>query len=225
MFNREILILVSVACLAAASAAQSPDQTRVVDLTNAAPNPGQWRIVESRSGGPIGTLARPVPPPYVPVTVHLTNCAVGNAGFYFSVEVENNRDLEVQVPVSMNSKLFDQRGTIAFRELLIQLGTATNAQDPSTFKRDPNLPSIVLFGDQSVPGTMAVLAPGERLVLRLKSEVQSKHQELTSLRVHIGGSDATLSPSGDGYRKNEMWIPALFAMSEPPCSESKRQAK
>jgi hypothetical protein len=223
MVNRGIFILISIACSIAASAAQSPDQTRIVDLTNTTPNPAEWKIVASGTGGPIGTW--PVPPSHVPVTVHLTNCAVRNAELFFSVEIENNRKLEVQVPVSMNPKLFDRRGTTAFRELSIQLGTATNTQDPSTFEHDPNLPSIVLFGDQSVPGTIAVLAPGERLVLRLKSEIQPRDQNVSSLRVRIGAFDQTLSPSGDGFRKIGTLIPALFAMSESTCSESKPEVK
>ncbi len=215
-----ILIVISIACFVAASPSQPPDQTRIVDLTNTNPKPAEWKIVASGTGGPIGTW--PVPPSYVPVTVHLTDCAVRNAGLFFSVDIENNRKLEVQVPLGMNPKLFDRRGTIVFTELSIQLGTATNTQDLSTFVRDPNLPSIVLFGDQSVPGTIAVLAPGERLVLRLKSEIQSRDQNLSSLRVRIGAFDETLSPSGDGFRKIGTLIPALFAMSEPTCSESKR---
>ena len=220
MFNRGLLMFCSAALLIALLPAQSAAQTRVVDLTNAAPDLAEWKIVASGAGGPVGTW--PMPPSHVPVTVYLTNCAVRNAALYFSVQIENNRKLEVRVPVSINSKLFDRRGTIEFRELLIQLGTATNTQDPSTFTRDPNSPSIMLFGDQSVPGTIAVLAPGERLVLRLKAEGRFKDEDLSSLRVHIGGSDATFSPSGDGYSKRETWIPALFATSEPTCSESKR---
>lgn len=220
MFNRAIFFLVSVACFVAASAAQSLERIRVVDLTNITPNLAEWKIVASGAGGAIGTAS--MQPSYVPATVHLTDCIVGNAEFYFSVEIENNRKLELHVPISMNSKLFDRKGTIRFRELLIRLGTASNTQDASTFKNDPRFTETMLFGDQSVPGTIAVLAPGERLVLRLKSEMQSRDQNLSSLRVHIGGSDATLSPSGDGYRKSETWIPALFAISEPTCSESKR---
>src|SRR6266566_1948710 len=218
-----ILIFLLTELLVALSPAHIFAQVRVVDLTNTTPNPAEWNIVASEAGGPIGTW--PVPPSHIPVTVHLTNCAVRNGGLFFSVEIENNRTLEVQVSVSMNSKLFDRRGTIVFRELLIQLGTATNTQDPSTFKREPSLPSIVLFGDQSVPGTIAVLAPGERLVFRMKSQVPSMHQDLSGLRVHIGGSDAMLSPSGDGHKKSEMWIPALFAISEPTRSESKPEVK
>ena len=223
MPNRGSLTFSSATLLIALSAAQLAPHVRVVDLTNTTSNLAEWKIVESGAGGSIGP--RPMPPSYVPVTVHLTNCALRNAEFFFSVEIENNRQVEVQVPISMNSKLFDRRGTIVFRELLIQLGTATNTQDPSTFKREPNIGSIMLFGDQSVPGTMALLAPGERLVFRVKSEVPSMHQDLSSLRVHIGGLDATLSPSRDGYSKRETWIPALFAISESTCSESKPEVK
>ncbi len=219
MFNRGVFILVSVACFVASSAVQSLERTRVVDLTNATANPAVWKIVASGAGGPIGTW--PIPPSHVPATIHLSDCVVGNAEFYFSVEIENNRKLELEVPISMNSKLFDRKGTIRFRELLIRLGTASNTQDATTFKNDPRFNEIILFGDQSVPGTIALLAPEERLVLRLKSEMQSQDKNLSSLRVSIGAFDETLSPSGGGFRKIGTSVPALFTMSEPTCSESK----
>lgn len=223
MFNKGTLILISAILQVGASVPYVAAQARVVDLTNDSPSVAEWKIVASEAGGPIGT--RPMPPSHVPVTVHLTSCAVRKSGFYFSVEIENNRKLEVQVPISMNSKIFDRKGTIRFRELLIRLGTATNTQDATTFKNDPRFTEIMLFGDQSVPGTIVVLAPGERLVLRLKLDVPPKDQDLRSLRVHLGGSDATLSTNGDGYRKRETWIPALFAISEPNCSESELEVK
>jgi hypothetical protein len=194
-----------------------------VDLTHTTANPADWKIVESGAGGSVGTW--PVPPSHVPVTVHLTNCVMKNAELYFSVEIENNRKLEVQVPISMNSKLFDRRGAIRFRELFIRLGTAGNTEDATTFKNDPRFGEIALLGDQSVPGTIALLAPGERLVLQLKSEIQSKDQDLDSLRVRIGAFDETLSPSGNGFRKIGTLIPALFAMSEPACSGPGRELK
>ncbi len=223
MFKRGTLMFYSALLLLLLSAPRLAAQVRVVDLTNAVPNLAEWKIIESGFGGSAGTW--PMPPSHVPVTARLTNCAVRNAELYFSVEIENNRKLEVRFPVSMNSKLFDRRGTIAFRELSIQLGRATNTKDPSTFKPDPTSPSITLFGDQSVPGTIAVLAPGERLVLRLKSEGLIKNQDLSTLRVQIAGSDTTLSPSDDGYRKRGTWIPALYATSEPTCSESKPEVR
>ena len=222
MSYREISVVCSAALLVATSAAQLSAQARVVDLTDTTPNLPEWKIVASVAGG---SIVGPVPPSHVPVTVLLTSCTVRNAEFFFSVEIKNNRKSEVQIPVSMNSKLFDRRGTITFRQLLIQLGTATNAQDPSTFKRDPALPSIILFGDQSVPGTFAALGPGENLILRLKSEIRSANQDVRGLRVQIGGSDATLSPKGGGYSKSETWVPALFAISEPACSGPKPEGE
>jgi hypothetical protein len=220
MLNRGILMFCSAALLIVLLPAQLAAQGRVVDLTNTAPNLAEWKIVASEAGGPVGTW--PMPPSYLPVTVHLTNCVVRNAELYFSIQIQNDRKLEVQVPVSMNSKLFDRRGTITFRELLIRLGTATNTRDLTTFKIGSGFAEIMLFGDRSVPGTIAVLAPGERLVLQLKSQAWPKDQDLSSLRVNIAGSDARLSPSGDGYTKREIWIPALFATSESTCSDSKR---
>lgn len=223
MLHRKTLFLVALALYVATSAPRLAAQARVVYLTKASPNLAEWKIVASEAGGPVGTS--PMPPSYVPITLHLTDCAVRDAGIYFSVEIDNNRKSEVQVPVSVNSKLFDRRGTIAFRELLIHLGTATNVEDVSTFKNDPNLTTITLFGDPSVPGTISVLAPGERLLLRLKSEAQAKNQDLSSLRVNSGAFDVMLSPSGDGYKKRETWIPALFAISESTCCKSKHEAK
>jgi hypothetical protein len=213
------MVTSSAALLVAVSAAQSPRQVRIVDLTNTAPNLAEWKVTASGAGGPVGTS--PMPPSYVPVAIHLSNCALRDGKFYFSVEIDNNRKVEALIPISMNSKLFDHQDTIRFRQLLLLLGKAANLQDATTFKKDPRFPEFTLFGDQSVPGTLAVLAPGERLVLRLKSEMRLGDQNFDDLRVHIGGSDQTLSPSGDGYHKMEGWIPALFAISEPNCSESK----
>jgi len=218
MLKREIVTSLA-ALLVAVSAAQSPRQVQVVDLTDTAPNLAEWKVTASEAGGPVGT--RSMPPSYVPVAIHLSNCALRNGRFYFSVEIENNRKVEAQIPISMNSKLFDHQGTIRFRQLLLLLGKAANTQDATTFKKDPRFPEFTLFGDQSVPGTVAVVAPGERLVLRLKAEMRSGDQNFDDLRVHIGGSDQTLSPSGDGYHKMEGWVPALFAISEPNCSESR----
>jgi hypothetical protein len=62
-------------------------------------------------------------------------------------------------------------------------------------------------------------------VLRLKSEIQSGNQGFNSLRVRIAGTDETLSPSGDGFRKIGTMVPALSAISEPTCSESKPEVK
>lgn len=214
-----IVTFSSVALLIVLSAGQSASQAQVVDLTNTLPDLAKWKIVASEFGGPVGTS--PMPSSYVPVAVHLTNCRLRNGEFYFSVEIENNRKLEAQVPISMNSKFFDHKGTIRFRELLIRLGTASNAQDATTFKNDPRFAEITLFGDRSVPPTIAVLAPGESLVLRLKLEPQLPDQNLSNLRVRIDASDETLSPSGDGFRKLGTLIPSLSAISEPNCSESK----
>src|ERR1051325_6757267 len=136
MCKQMILTLLLSAFLVSLPAAQmEAAKTRVVDLTRTTANPADWKIMESRVGGSIGTW--PVPPSYVPVTVHLTNCVMKDAELYFSVEIENDRKLEVQVPISMNSKLFDHRGVIQFRELFIRLGTAGNTEDATTFKNDP----------------------------------------------------------------------------------------
>jgi len=220
-FRRRVSLFVSASLILAASGPYLAGQVRVVDLTNTPPNRADWKIVASEAGGSLGSSQ--TPPSYVPVTVHLNNCAVRDSVFYYSVEIENSRKLELKVPVSLNSKLFDQRGTITFRELLIRLGTVTNIQDPSTFQSD--LAPIELFGDQSVPGTLVVLAPGERLLLRLKSEAAHKAQELRSLLVNIGASDVTLSPGEDGYRKKEIWIPAFRAKSESSCLEPEQEMR
>jgi hypothetical protein len=193
-------------------------QTRVVDLTNAIPNPAQWKIVASEAGGPVGT--RPLPPSHVPVTLGLTDCLLRNGHLSFFVEIYNNRDVEVLVPLSMNSRIFDRPGTIEFRELLIRLGTATNAQDAITFKHDSRFDGITLFGSQSVPSTIAILAPGGRLLLRLKSEARIKGEDIGSMRASIGAFDVSLAPSGEGYRKRETWVPALSAISEPTCASN-----
>ena len=210
----------SVVLLIALSAAQSapPPPVRVIDLTTAAINPAEWKIIASSAGGPMGTW--PVNPSQVPVAVHLTNCALTNGKLYYSIEIENNRAVEARVPISVNSKLFDRKGTIRFRELLIRVGTASNAQDATSFKNDQRFNEVTLFGDQSVPGTDAVVAPGERLVFRLKSDIQSGDRNFSGLRAIISGFDETLSPSRGGYRKTDTWIPALFALSESSCSES-----
>ncbi|MGA9628318.1 MAG: hypothetical protein WBL65_17725 [Bryobacteraceae bacterium] len=198
-------------------------QVRVVDLTGATPILAGWNIVASEAGGSVGT--GPTPPSHVPVTVLLTACSIRNAELYFSVEIQNNRAVEVQIPVNTSSKPLDRPGTIAFRELLIGLGTATNTADPSTFKEDLAIQSIELFGNQAVAGTTAVLAPGERLLLLLKTQAPPKGRDLSALRVRIGGFDATLVPSGAGYRKSDLWVPALSAVSEPGCSDSKGEEK
>jgi hypothetical protein len=219
MVKWSIVMFGLAALLTVLSAAQSGPQVRVVDLTNTVPNLAEWKVTASGAGGPAGT--RPMPPSYVPVAIHLSNCALRNGKFYFSVEIENNRKVEAQIPISMNSKLFDHQGTIRFRQLLLLLGKAANPQDATTFKKDPRFPEFTLLGDQSVPGTLAVVAPGERLVLRLKAEVRWGDQNFDDLRVHVSGFDQTLSPEDDGYREMDTWIPALFAISEANCSESK----
>jgi hypothetical protein len=115
--------------------AQLERQARVVDLTNNAPVSAEWKILTSEAGGPVGRS--PMPSSHVPVGIHLTSCALRNEESYFSVEIENNRKVEAQIPISMNSKLFDRKGTIRFRELLLLLGKAANTQDATTFKNDP----------------------------------------------------------------------------------------
>lgn len=195
-------------------------QVRFVDLTSASPNLAEWKIVSSEASGSVGPS-----PSHVPVSVRLLDCTVNNSDLYFSVEIYNDRKLDVQVPVSVNAKLVDHQGTITFRQLLIRLGTATDTQDASTFKADPHLGSIDLFGDQSVPGTVEVLAPGERLLLRLKVELRSKAQERRDLRVHIGALDTILSPTDAGFREAESWVPALSVNSEPAACGSKQEAK
>jgi hypothetical protein len=157
--------------------------------------------------------------------VLLTACAIRNAELYLSVEIQNNRAVEVEIPVNTSSKLLDHSGTITFRELLVQVGTATSAGDPSTFQKDLAIPSIELFGSQAVAGTIAVLAPGERLLLRLKTQAPPRDWDLSTLRVRIAGFDATLVPSGAGYRESELFVPALFVTSEPGCPGPKVEVK
>lgn len=99
ILNRAIPTFSWAALLVVLSGAQSVPKLRVVDLTNAVPDLAEWKIVTSEAGGPVGTST--MPPSHVPVGVHLTNCALQKGGGYFSVEIENNRKLELQVPVSI----------------------------------------------------------------------------------------------------------------------------
>jgi hypothetical protein len=217
MFIKDMGMFLWAALLIALSASPLSAQKRVVDLTNAASDLAEWKIVASGAGGSLGSSSPP--PSHQPVTLHLTKCAVKDKEFFFSVEIENNRKVEIQIPISMNSKQFDHAGTISFTELLIRLGTATDIQDPSTFNQ--KLPSVELFGSQSVPSTMALLAPGEHLVLHLKSKGPSKDQDISSLHARIGGVEVTLTPRPLGYAKNSTWINALSANSESPCSANR----
>jgi hypothetical protein len=186
-------------------------QTSVVDLTGAPANRAHWKIVESRSGGSIG--AWPKPASQTPVAVHVTGCVVRDEALYFSVEVDNDRELEVEVPISMDSTLFDGRDTITFRELQINLGSA--GDDGRGFMSNPAIEPVELFGDHSVSGTTRTLAPGDRLILRLRTGARPGHRELVNLRARVAGSDVTLSPNGAGYDQSRTWIPALFTTSQP----------
>jgi hypothetical protein len=200
---------------------QPSSQARTVDLTGGVPDLAKWKILSSVSGGSIGAFPRP--PSQVPVTLHLADCAAGDSDFGFTLEIENSRSLEIQIPISLSSKPFDHPGAIGFRELVIDLGTVTNADSAQMFRRDSRLASITLFGDQSVPGTIVVLAPGERLILRLRAAARSKVPDLASLRVEIGAFDTTLSPTGNGYHEAETIVPALWATSEPTCAGTTRK--
>jgi hypothetical protein len=217
MFSGNIGLLYSALLLIHLLTSSLAAQERVVDLTSAVPDLAEWKIVASGAGGSLGSSSPP--PSQKPVALHLTKCAVKDTELFISVEIENNRKVEMPIPISPNSKLFDHPGIIEFRELLIQIGTATNTQDPSIF--NPKLPEIILFGHQSIPNTMALLAPGEHLVLLLKSKAPPEDQDLGSLRAHIGGFDVTLSPSKQGYSKRSTWIGSLSAISESTCSANR----
>jgi hypothetical protein len=198
-------------------------QGRIIDLTSSTPELADWKITSSRVGGSIGVW--PLPQSHKPVTVRLSDCAIRGSDLYFSLEIVNARALELLVPVSTSSKRLDHPGPIAFTQLWIALGTAPKSPDQAKFLKDPNLPSIMLFGDKSIPNTTAALAPGERLMLHLKEHLPPHNPDPESLRVQIAGDDVTLSPDGGGYSQSETWIPALFATSEPGCRPAGAGAK
>lgn len=196
-------------------------QTSVVDLTGALANRPHWKIVDSRSGGPIA--AWPKPASQIPVAVRMTGCVVRDAALYFTVEIDNDREFDVEVPISMDAALFDGRDAITFRELQINLGT--DEDDGRGFRTEPALDPVELLGNRSIPGTIRTLAPGDRLMLRLRTGVRLGHRELGNLRAQAAGSDVKLSPHGAGYDQNRVWIPALFATSQPTSCSPKPEKR
>lgn len=196
-------------------------QSSVIDLTSAPSERAQWRIVSSLSEGPIG--AWPSSASMAPVTIRLGDCTINGANLYFSVEIDNNREFEVGVPINPDWKVFERPESISFREMLISLGTA--ATDGVTFKTYSTLEPFSLFGSRAVPGTMRILAPGEHLSLKLKLNLRSEHLDLSKLRVQVAGSDVTLSAIDDGYAERRSWIPALFTTSQPTSSGAEHEAR
>jgi len=184
-------------------------QARVVDLTTTEPAPEEWNIVASGAGGPVGQSAA------VRVEVHVSNCSIRTGSLYFSVGIVNNHEVDVAVPISNDPRRFSHSGAITFRQLIIELGTAANITDLSSFRGNVGLAPTVLFGDPSVPGTLSTLKPGERLEIRLRIRPRPETQIPSELRARIFGYDVTLAATEGGYRKIATWIPALMAISRP----------
>ena len=188
--------------------------TVVVDVTTSPVYLPEWRIVSSAYAGSIPGW--PSPASQVPVTIHLIGCEeVKSAKLRCSIGIENNRKVNAEIPISVNATRFYKKERISFRELLIELGCVRDVNDDSTFEKDPKIEMFTLFGNRSVPGTIRVLAPGERLILRFSTDVRSGHQKVNELRARIGGNDVILSPNQDGYDEVKTNIPALFATSGP----------
>lgn len=189
-------------------------QGKVVDLTRAVPEPAEWKIVENRSAGNIGT--GPQPPEQKKVTVRLVHAHTSGEDLYFSIEIYNDRQLELEVPISLSSSLLENSGSpIRFRELFVSLGDQPD-EDPISFKYSLSVKPISLFGSRSVPGTLELLSPGERITIHLKAELQSDvTADLGKLRVRISGYDVQLTPVTGGYKEFRTNVLALFATSTP----------
>jgi hypothetical protein len=188
-----------------------PSQSTVIDLTSRLPHPVPWKISATRSGGPIGAWPRPAA--QLPVTVRLTNCIAKEMDLYFSLDVYNNRETAIEVPVSIDASALSQKGTIRFRQLLIELGSTGES---TFFKSDRTLNPIILYGSHSIAGTSRVLAPKEHLTLKLRTRFRSEAPDLKEITVQITGADITLLPRPNGsYEESDTWIPALRAASQP----------
>jgi hypothetical protein len=188
-------------------------QSQVRDLTQATAETAQWRIVETRSGGPVGTW--PKPPAHEPVRLHLFDLSRRGNILYFSLEVMNDREEELEVPVSLSSKQHDRPGSIIhLRELLVSLGTS-EGDTPGSFSIAHSIAPVSLYGSSSVPETIHRLLPGEKLTLRLKTEIGvAPTLELRSLRARITAWDIQLAPQPEGYKETRTSIPALLTISE-----------
>ncbi len=196
-------------------------QFTVVDLTNAPVARPQWKIVSSQTGGSIGSsMRRPAQPS---VAMRLAGCSERDSAFYFSLEIENNGQSEIQIPVGLDSRPFDRRESVTFKELLISLGETEG--DDGSFRSNPAFDPITLFGNPAVRGTIRVLPPGQGLILRLKTEMRGGARDVAKLRAQIAASDVALSPSAAGYEESRTWTPALFASSQPTCSAPERETK
>lgn len=188
---------------------QSGAPTSSIDLTSVIVKPATWRIVSSESGGAIGVW--PHPASQVPVTLHLDSCTLKGEDLYVDIVIVNNRELEVQIPISLDSEPFDRKETVAFRELVLSLGTLVG--DEGAFRADLGVQPVTLFGSSALPGTLRVIAPGGQLIVRLKTHVRPDHRDPDKLHAQIAGFEVSLSPDGEGYKEARTWIPTLFAIS------------
>ena len=182
---------------------------RVINLTEAPTDVADWKIVASSAGGPVGSWPRL--PSEQPVGIRFREVRLTRTELYFSLEILNDRDSAIGIPLSRRVKPLVIAGrSSSYTQLLIELGTAGGA--PASCTPLATVPAIELFGNAIVPQSVISLAPHERVTLLLKTNVAGAFPP-GPLCVHISGSSVTLVPVGDGYKETSTWIPALLASS------------
>lgn len=183
-------------------------QEEVIDLTRAVAKQAEWNILETRSGGPIGTW--PKPHAHEEVALRLFDVFRCDDDLCFSLEIKNDRKVQLEIPVSLSSKILEkEEGTVQFRELIVWLGIPAGREQLS-FKPLPAIEPVELFGSNSVAGSLQILLPGKRLIFHLRARLKSPlTEEVETLHARLGGSDVVLTPVADGYKRVGTLVPAL----------------
>jgi hypothetical protein len=187
-------------------------QQKVLDLTEAPKEQAKWKIIATSIGGAMGSFTQTA---NKPVVIRLSRVLRRGKNLYFTIEIKNDCDVSLEVPVSLSSSRFDTGAeVIRFKELLVNFGTFQ--EKDSSFITSLGIKPVMLFGTKAVPSTIQVLPPGETLEIRLKTEIRANFSDDSRMtRVRISGSEVELTRTAAGYSEVGAIIPALFAMSNP----------
>jgi hypothetical protein len=175
---------------------------QTVDLTQLPTTQADWKIVESRSGGNIGSS---VPQERVSFRLETSKAPGRDELLFFSVIVKNTTRSRIMIPVSRNSKqLQSVTRDVTYRSLLIQLESQSGKVLP-----------VELFGSHRKRRTLRQLAPGESLELKLSAPVEGVGENgIAVTQARISCFDVTLTRKNKGYVRSSNFIRQLSGIAE-----------